>query len=231
MLPRRTPPAGQFNRCGGLYPNAFTRALTLAPESLPLSILAIGQFQDGSNAKTSLEGWVTAAGYATGIINYVTTIAGIRSVDISAHRVLYIPSTNIQTPGGVSKEQVGGGRHAAGGRGWGGRRGRQVCARGAGGRGRAGERSHRPLWVACLWGHKRGLPDRLQPQELLQRPFPSLAAALALQIIEVIARKNDIIRHVNVVGGSLIVLEQVGRGTGWGGAGSQRARRHVHHVP
>ena len=71
--------APQGTACGGLYSNAMKLAIQLAPATLPLKVMAVGLFDEGSQARTSLEGWVGIAGYDASVIDYKRTAEEVRA--------------------------------------------------------------------------------------------------------------------------------------------------------
>ncbi|PNH11090.1 hypothetical protein TSOC_002101 [Tetrabaena socialis] len=91
----------QYYNCGGLYPNVFSTALSTAPLEAD-GILAIGDFMVNSFARLSLEGWVDLANYPISKIRYMNSSTDIAAVNLTLYKVLYIPSNNKNTPGGIS---------------------------------------------------------------------------------------------------------------------------------
>jgi hypothetical protein len=68
-------------------------------------VLAVGDFNVGTPARSSLEGWVAAAGYDPAGIVYLSDPDQIRTANFSNYRVLYIPSNELNTRGGLTYDQ------------------------------------------------------------------------------------------------------------------------------
>ncbi|GIM09269.1 hypothetical protein Vretimale_13147, partial [Volvox reticuliferus] len=79
--------------CGGLYPSMIRAAMEPKPAGDATGILVLGEFDDESPARRSLEGWVSAAGLSTSIITYVSDPAAVNSVNFSAYKLIYLPSS------------------------------------------------------------------------------------------------------------------------------------------
>ncbi len=53
-------------------------------------------------ARTSFEGWVTAAGFNTSVITYVTNPAVVPTLNFTRYKLLYLPSDFNNTRGGIT---------------------------------------------------------------------------------------------------------------------------------
>ncbi|GLC48176.1 hypothetical protein PLESTB_000067600 [Pleodorina starrii] len=89
--------------CGGLMVDLFAKALAAAPTDASEGILAFGEFAAPSAARTSLEGWVIAAGHDTSIITYATDPDAVQSYNLSSYKMLYVPSNAALTDGGLTR--------------------------------------------------------------------------------------------------------------------------------
>ncbi|EFJ49171.1 hypothetical protein VOLCADRAFT_90034 [Volvox carteri f. nagariensis] len=94
----------QGDACGKLYANMIKKALDLAPADAS-GILAFGSFSSTSNARKSLESWVTSAGYSTSIITYATSSSTYSSYNLTRYKMIYVPSDNGNTDGGITSTQ------------------------------------------------------------------------------------------------------------------------------
>ncbi|KAG2450459.1 hypothetical protein HYH02_004961 [Chlamydomonas schloesseri] len=88
-------------RCGALYANVISMAIAYAPSDAE-GILAVGTFAPGSRARISLEGWVSLADYPVSRIIYASNVTDVTSANFSAYKMIYIPSNDLNTPGGIS---------------------------------------------------------------------------------------------------------------------------------
>ncbi|KXZ54761.1 hypothetical protein GPECTOR_4g831 [Gonium pectorale] len=91
-------------RCGALYVNMIQRAMALAPANAQ-GILAVGSFEPLSSARNALEGWVNEAfgsSSAGRLITYATTPSDLLAANLSAYKLLYVPSDNENTDGGIT---------------------------------------------------------------------------------------------------------------------------------
>jgi cysteine-rich repeat protein len=96
----------QGTRCGGIYPKFLAQAVANSETGgTTKAILAIGV--NGSDARFSLDGWNQPANGGPGKpITYLTNATDIQNVDFSNFAVIYIPSYERQTGGGITGAQI-----------------------------------------------------------------------------------------------------------------------------
>ncbi|GFH08829.1 uncharacterized protein HaLaN_03860 [Haematococcus lacustris] len=92
--------------CGRLYPNVLSRAFTSSATTATTNILAVGV--NGRNANSSLVGWLSQAGLSASAVTYAldsTQIAAAATANFTGFRLIYVPSSWFQTPGGIRDAQ------------------------------------------------------------------------------------------------------------------------------
>ncbi len=88
-----------WRRCGSLYPTVFQLAYNMSARTNGTRILAIGP---SSTALNSLNGWLDVARISRSLVTVVTDNATLQATSFSDYRVVYVPSSAFQTPGGLS---------------------------------------------------------------------------------------------------------------------------------